>query len=430
MRSRPCWALRRLKAVERQLPGQRLAAYWAAALLTCTLSAAVQGADVAPKSVLVVPACCQEVELAIELPKSVAIDSGDKWQLVQSDRPEVAVPVQIGSAVAADGTVAPSKRLYARIPASKSADGVRRFRLRQAASAAPSPFTFKDVSKASLQLLDDGKPVMTYNYGPITGEKVPKTDSRRIRAGYVHPVWGLDGEVLTDDFPKDHYHHHGIFWAWPHVGIDGKEYDLWQYKGIEERFVTWLHRETGSEAAVLAVENGWFVGDRKVMIERVWMWSFPAADGGRAIDFELTWIPVDNAITLRGAEGKSYGGLNFRFAPRKDTLITVPSGPAKEDLPDTPLKWADLSAKFPGAPGPSGAAVFIDPGHPDYPPTWLTRHYGILCVGWPGVKSRTFEPGKTIRMDDRVWIHRGIVDTAHLGQRYSAYEAARAAHWQ
>jgi hypothetical protein len=287
-------------------------------------------------------------------------------------------------------------------------------------------FQFRDLNDKSIELREGDRPVFAYNHGVITNPKVPAKDARRSRACYVHPLYGLDGEVLTDDFPKDHYHHHGIFWAWPHVGIDGKEYDLWVYNNIQQRFVRWIAREAGPVAAVLAVENGWFVGDKKVMIERVWLRAYRAAGDNRALDLEFAWIPVDRPITLRGAEGKSYGGLNVRFAVRneKESVITVPSGRTKDDLPDTPLAWADLSAPFGAKSGPSGAAIFVDPGHPDYPPTWLTRHYGCQCVGWPGVKPKTFEPGVPIRLNYRIWIHRGQPDTAAIKAAYDGYAAA------
>lgn len=48
--------------------------------------------------------------------------------------------------------------------------------------------------------------------------------------------------------------------------------------------------------------------------------------------------------------------------------------------------------------------IFVPPSHPAYPPTWLTRHYGPLCIGWPGVKDKTFPPGKPIRLSYRLWI--------------------------
>ena len=34
------------------------------------------------------------------------------------------------------------------------------------------------------------------------------------RSNYIHPLYSLDGQILTEDFPADHLHHRGIFWAW------------------------------------------------------------------------------------------------------------------------------------------------------------------------------------------------------------------------
>ena len=79
-------------------------------------------------------------------------------------------------------------------------------------------FRFRDVNDASLGLWEDDRPVLVYNHGIIRREGVP---ADRARSSYVHPLYGLSGEVLTDDFPEDHYHHHGIFWTWPEVVLDG-----------------------------------------------------------------------------------------------------------------------------------------------------------------------------------------------------------------
>ena len=403
----------------------RLAVSLLLVLLWASAAAAADGAG----PVLQVPASEQTLEVAVTLPEGTKPDSGKAWQLVEVGQP-AAVPAQLAPAIAKDGSAASGVlRVLASLPPRKGATGTRSFRLvagNETPAAAKPGFRLKDLDKNRLGLWDGDQPVLVYNHGAITNPLVPNSDARRSRACFIHPLYGLDGEVLTEIFPKDHYHHHGIFWAWPHVGIDGKEYDLWMYGDIQQRFVRWIAREAGPVAAVLAVENGWFVGDKKVMIERLWLRVFNSADGGRSIDLEFVWIPVDKAITLRGAEGKSYGGLNLRYAPRREeeTVITVPSGRTKEDLPETPLPWADLSARFAGAPGPSGAAIFVSPTHPDYPPTWLTRHYGILCVGWPGVKGKTFEPGVPIRLDYRVWVHRGDADVARLQRAYDGYTAA------
>lgn len=412
------------------LPPTTFNAAFCALLVTYFLSELASAAT--PE--LVLPASKTTLDVACQLPESLKVDASGAWQLVEVGRPGAALPAQLVKAAAPDGDAAGSRlRVVASIPPCKEAKDARRFRLEPVKAAIkPSGFQFKAVNDDSLGLWDADKPVLVYNHGMVTVESVPKKDNRRTRSSYIHPLWGLQGEVLTDDAPKDHYHHRGVFWAWPHVSIDGKEHDLWMYKNIQQKFVRWLDREAGPVTATLGVENGWFVGDRKVMIERVWLRTFRAADGHRALDIEFVFIPVDRPITLRGSEGKSYGGLNLRFGPRDNTVITVPSGPAKQDLPDTPLAWADLTSKLkdPKAKMPSGAAIFVDPGHPDFPPTWLTRHYGILCVGWPGVKGKTFEPGVPIRLAYRIWIHNGTVDTAALQQAYDAYSQALQAKWK
>jgi hypothetical protein len=394
-------------------------------------------ADSAP--VMTVPASPEALRVTVPLPKDAhqfpaAQQHVWHWRLVEVDHPDVIVPAY-SSCVAADGSVASAAQgLLAIIPPGKKSGNLRRFRLEAAGggngNSSQTRFELKPLGDKSLELLDGGKPVLVYNFGIVTRDWVPPKDNRRSRGCYVHPLYGLNGEVLTESAPKDHYHHHGIFWAWPHVSIAGHQYDLWTYKDIQQKFARWLSQETGPLSAAIGVENGWFVGDRKVMIERVWMRAYPVQGDHRALDFDMFWIPVDQPITLRGAEGKSYGGLNLRFAPRQETVITVPQGSPKEDLPDTPLSWADLTGKFAAAPGPSGAAIFVDPRDPDYPPTWLTRHYGILCVGWPGVKDRTFPAGKPIHLRYRIWIHKSAAPLDELREAYEAYTAATKAKWQ
>jgi hypothetical protein len=285
--------------------------------------------------------------------------------------------------------------------------------------AAPDAFRFTNITAQSLALFEGDRPVFVYNHGILQKAGVP---ADRARSTYVHPLYGLDGEVLTDDFPRDHYHHRGLFWAWPHVRIGEQHHDLWMLKGIEQRFERWTTREASAGGATLGVENGWYVGNRKVVREQVWFRAAPATDSERVLDLEFFWVPVGEPLTLEGAEDKSYGGLTLRFAPHTNTVITTPLGQGEKDLTITRLPWADFSARFAGRAQLSGAAILVAPDHPDYPPEWLTRHYGALCLGWPGVKSKTFQPGETIRCRYRVWIHRGAASVEKASQAYRRYE--------
>ena len=37
------------------------------------------------------------------------------------------------------------------------------------------------------------------------------------RGGYIHPVLSPSGKQITDDYPANHKHHHGIWFAWTHT---------------------------------------------------------------------------------------------------------------------------------------------------------------------------------------------------------------------
>ena len=289
----------------------------------------------------------------------------------------------------------------------------------KSSAAAPTQFRFEAVNDKSLGLWEGDRPVLVYNHGVISSASAPNA---RSRSTYVHPLYGLEGEVLTDDFPKDHDYHRGLYWAWPHIKIADQEYDLWSLRGIRIKFRRWLAQETKPNMAVLGVENAWLVGDKQVMMEKVRIEIHPASSQSRAIDLELTWSPTEQPVTLWGAPGKSYGGLNLRFGPRSKTIITVPTGRTNEDLLMTKLPWADLSGDLnKAADALSGAAIFVHPEHPDYPPTWMTRHYGMLAVGWPGVTPQTFPAGKPFSFRYRLWIHRKALESAEIQRAYEAY---------
>jgi hypothetical protein len=228
----------------------------------------------------------------------------------------------------------------------------------------------------------------------------------RSRCCYVHPVYSPEGIVVTDDFPKDHYHHRGIFWTWPIVIVDGVKHDAWLIQGVKQRFAKWHARETGANSARLAVENGWFVGDRKVVREDVEIIAEPTVDGGRTIRFRLRFEAVASPVELRGepAENKGYGGFCVRFAPRKDTQLTSDKGVEAKDTNMTPHEWARLEGTFEGR--RTGLSIAIDHANPGFPNGWCLRHYGFLGVNYPGLDSFVLHPGQPLELKYRVFLGR------------------------
>jgi hypothetical protein len=58
----------------------------------------------------------------------------------------------------------------------------------------------------------------------------PRPDIKPIflRAGYIHPLRSPAGRLLTDDYPPNHLHHHGIWSAWPKTEFEGRQPNFWE----------------------------------------------------------------------------------------------------------------------------------------------------------------------------------------------------------
>jgi Family of unknown function (DUF6807) len=91
------------------------------------------------------------------------------------------------------------------------------------------------------------------------------------------------------------------------------------------------------------------------------------------------------------------------------------------------LPWADFCSDFGKDKNVlNGLAIFVHPDHADYPPTWMTRHYGVLAVGWPGMTPQTFPAAKSFSCRYRLWIHRNALGSAEIQKVYDAYRADKA----
>jgi len=287
------------------------------------------------------------------------------------------------------------------------------------APCAPADAAFRlvdDADAGAITVFDGETPVLTYRYGMQLAEGV---DAKYERSCYIHPLYDLDGKPMTDDFPRDHFHHRGVFWTWPRMKARGKDVQTWHPSDppLRQHFSKWLAREANDDAATLDVENTWKLDDEHVVAtSRVTMVVHPIEGEARAIDLALRFEAVGGPVELLGAAGKGYGGLCLRSAPPyKDGRITTSAGPLKGDSTNKPFAWADLSHEG------RGVAIFVANDHPDYPPTWLLRtsYAGILNVSWPGLKPHILEPGQPVTLRYRLLIHRGAADA--LPKAYERY---------
>lgn len=271
--------------------------------------------------------------------------------------------------------------------------------------AASGQFAFREIDSKSLELSENGAPVFVYNHGTMLKEGVP---ADRARCCYIHPLYAPNGAVVTDDFPKDHYHHRGVSWMWPDVTVDGKTYDLWTIKGMFARFESWTRREAGKDRAILGFKEGWYLGERHAVDSEMEIVAHPATNGRRDLDFTLKLRATGAPVQIAGTKdaGKGYGGFNIRFAPRTGTRIDTASGPDVKDSDMVPNQWAELTGDFGGR--QASARISIDPANPGGASGWCLRHYGFLGVNFPGMQPYTLTSGTPLTLRFRITVAGGV----------------------
>ena len=82
------------------------------------------------------------------------------------------------------------------------------------------------VYKNKLKASASGHDLLEYQAEP--GE-LPRPDIKTLftRGGYIHPIYSPAGKLITDDFPPNHIHHHGVWWAWTKTEFEGRHPDFW-----------------------------------------------------------------------------------------------------------------------------------------------------------------------------------------------------------
>lgn len=253
-------------------------------------------------------------------------------------------------------------------------------------------FTWQDAD-GKLELRDGGQPVIAYNYGPQLRNGAPEV---KRRLGYVHPVWAPNGAVVTDDFPTDHWHHRGIFWAWPVVRYEGKKFDIWTLTGgIESRFSKWLEKKTGKTARIGA-EQHWYIQGAQVARETVHIEVEPLKGNERSMHYDITLEALKPLEIAGSQDGKGYGGFNVRFAPREGTVIRTDKGVEAKDTDLVPHPWAEMEAVYAGK--KARLRVISDAQNPGHPQGWCLRKYGFIGANHPGLETLRLEPGKPLRL--------------------------------
>lgn len=231
--------------------------------------------------------------------------------------------------------------------------------------------------EGGLLFLEKGEKVLFYQIEPKNYE------GKYERCNYIHPLWNVDGAELTEDFPLDHLHHRGIFWAWHQVWIDGKRIgDPWEIKDFDQKVadIEFWAQKNGS--ALLKTKVNWFSDQwikngQKVsyMEEKTTINIHPKTGNYRRIDFEISLLALEKGLFIGGSEDeKGYSGFSVRMVLPEDVTFTGPEGNVKPENTAVPSPgYINVSGSL-GKEGKNAGIVIVDnPSNPGYPQPWILR---------------------------------------------------------
>jgi hypothetical protein len=260
-------------------------------------------------------------------------------------------------------------------------------------------------------------------------------DEKYTRADYVHPLYGLDGQILTEDFPPDHPHHRGIFWAWHQIYVADKRIgDGWSAVDISWDVYDANILAVDSNSRALRVQVHWKSplwtnanGKPKPFIHETTTITVHRAKGDiRKIDFEIGLLALEDNVRIGGAENKKeYGGFSARIKLPDGMEFVGPAGPVEPIMTPLPAApWMDFSGDFDGNGTVNGLAILCHKSNPGYPHLWiLRRKRSMQNPVWPGREPITLSRENPVILRYRLIIHRGNAQHINLNQLQTEYNA-------
>jgi Methane oxygenase PmoA len=175
-----------------------------------------------------------------------------------------------------------------------------------------------------------------------------------LRGGYIHPVYTPSGRMVTDDYPSDHYHHHGIWFAWTKTQFENGHPDFWNvddgtgrvdFAGVDATWSGAVHAGFTSRQSYVALTGG----VAKTALNE--QWQVRLYNVGQAAN---RYYMFDIVATQQGAtssplilEEYRYGGMGVRghrdWKDKSKVSFLTSEGKTRENGNATRGRWCRIS---------------------------------------------------------------------------------------
>jgi len=274
--------------------------------------------------------------------------------------------------------------------------------------------------------LENSKKILFYQVKPKS------LNGKYTRCHYIHPLYGLDGEILTEDFPEDHPHQRGLFWAWHQVLVGDKQVgDSWSIENFSWDIVGTSIIETSAKVKTLKAVVHWksplwtdSSGKEKPLVREILYLSvYPENKDYRIIDLQTDLCALEQNIYIGGSDDeKGYGGFSARFRLPGDINFSGKEGavvPQKTSVDAGP--WLDFSGSF-SETGTAGISIFCHPENPLFPQRWILRgQKSMQNPVFPGRKPVLLKTDESVILCYRLIVHRGDHQQLNLNGLFQDY---------
>lgn len=161
--------------------------------------------------------------------------------------------------------------------------------------------------------------VVRYQGAPA---ELPRADIQELfrRGGYLHPILSPGGRLVSDDYPPNHIHHHGIWSPWTKTSFEGRHPDFWNMgegKGRVEFESVEAHVSGPVFASVRARHRfiDMLAQPEKPALNETWevrVYAIESAAARPCWIFDLTIAQTCASASPLELPKYHYGGLGFR----------------------------------------------------------------------------------------------------------------------
>ncbi len=270
----------------------------------------------------------QAVSLAAELTYPLTIHAGDharthsvvEFSLPEQARADVAWELvdERGIATPTQSLLGQPRRFVWPLSEPLSAGQSRNYTLR---AVPPSPLSHRAEAprgpglrdtEGKHSLRDAAEEILTYH--TATSPPPAGIAAYYARSGHIHPLKTPSGKIVTAEFPADHAHQHGVFFAWVQTQFAGHEVDFWnqgkRIGNVRHRRV--VESQAGQVYAgfVSELEHLDLTAGEKVVLHETWRVMAMTVEDAYLIDIESTQTAAtDEPLKIQKYH---YGGFGWR----------------------------------------------------------------------------------------------------------------------